>query len=197
MAEIYQDIDIFGSEYYSGAPKEYFDKEAIKNAITLWLMMSKREYLYDPDLGGVLNTDTFKNLTSESSDKLQFTLETEFKIYFGDMVDLKEIKITPNYTQRFVEVSVTYADLVNGGEDNINIYPVQGNKQVEVSYEEVALEEESLYNYVRIQKVNMQGQKLVYNTRENCWVWGNKLKLINLDFSDAYFEKILEYINVL
>ena len=197
MTQIFQDIDIFGTENYSGSAKEYFDKDAVKNSITLWLMMKKGEYLYDPSSGGTVDTSLFKNMTGEFEQIIRFEIESEFQIYFDGVVELVSVQITPNKVQRYTEIHVIYKDLINGGTNEINIYPKEFDKKIAPTYENWELTGESLFNFVQIKKIEMLGQKLVYNSNESCWIWGNRIKLIGFDFSDPYFEEILEFINVL
>ena len=56
---LYTDIDIFGREYTNGTPYEFFDEDAIKNALTLWLSSKKREFLNEPDRGVILDRALF------------------------------------------------------------------------------------------------------------------------------------------
>jgi hypothetical protein len=196
MTQIFQDIDIFGSENYSGSAKEYFDRDAVKNSITLWLMMKKGEYIYNPSEGGTLDTSLFKNMTGDFEEIIRFEIESDFQIYFEEIVELIDIQIKSNRTQRYTEVHVIYKDLINGGVSEINIYPKEFSKKIEASYEEWELTGESLFNFVQIKKVEMLGQKLVYNSNESTWIWGNRIKFIGFDFSDPYFEEILEFINL-
>ena len=197
MNEIYQDIDIFGNENYNGTPKEYFDRDALKNALTMWLMTKRGDFIDSPGEGGILDSYTFKNLTRENEEKLKFRIESSLNTYFSEIIELIDITIVPNATLRFTEVTITYNDLLNGEQNQITVYPKEFSKKVVIKYEDVFLDGENLFNFVKIKKPSMVGQKIVFSVDEGKWVWGNRLRFLNFSFSDPFFEQIIEYINVL
>lgn len=197
MAQIYQDIDLFGEENTNGTPKEYFDKDALKNSITFWLMSKKGDYIEAPQEGGVIDFALFKNMTGEMEEIIKFRIETAFSLYFTGVAEIVDIIITPNYTQRYTEIDISYKDLINGVIDSITVYPTSSTKAKRFTYTEIEFVEENLFTYVKLTKPDMLDQKLVYNLNENVWIWGNRFKFVNFDFSDPYFDTILEYINVL
>ena len=130
MNEIHQDIDIFGNENYNGTPKEYFDRDALKNALTMWLMTKRGDFIDSPGEGGILDSYTFKNLTRENEEKLKFRIESSLNTYFSEIIELIDITIVPNATLRFTEVTITYNDLLNGEQNQITVYPKEFSKKV-------------------------------------------------------------------
>jgi hypothetical protein len=197
IAQVYQDIDLFGDENYNGTPKEYYDKDAVKNSLTMWMMAKRGDFLDAPSEGGILDSATFKNMTYENQEKLKFRVENSLRLYFSGIIELMGITITPFPTERYTEVSVVYRDILTGEKTAVNIYPKDFTKRVIKQYENVNFEGENLYNFVKLKKPDMLGLKVVYNSEESCWIWGNRFKFSNFDFSDPYFEQIIEYINAI
>lgn len=195
--EIYHDIDPFGTEFSDGNPKEYLDAEALKIALSMWLMSKKGDYLESLEEGGILTGALFKLPTGENEENLRFKIQVAFNTYFPTTVKLLGITISPNYSQKCLEIDIRYRDLLTGEIDNLSIYPKQDFSKSKklVSYEPITLKGENLFTFVKIQKPEMLGQKLSFNTNESSWIWGNSLKFINFDFSDPYFEQILAYAN--
>ena len=67
--KVYHDIDVYGNETQAGQPLEYFDEEAIKNALILYLTSSKGDYIRNPKAGGVLKNLLFKQNMSMRKSK--------------------------------------------------------------------------------------------------------------------------------
>jgi hypothetical protein len=195
MAKIYHDIDIFGEENVGGTIKEYYDRDALKNALTLWLMSKKGDFIDAPDEGGILERFNFKNLTNETLEKMRFKIASKFNTRFSEVARLLNVSVKTNKTLRYTELYLTYRDLLNNTEETITIYPTDFAKVSKTSYDTIEFTGENLFNFVKIKKPDMQTLKIVFNISENCWIWGNRLKFVNFDFSDLYFEQILSYIN--
>jgi hypothetical protein len=194
MENILQDIDIYGREINTGAPKEHFEQEAVKNALTLWLTSKKGEFLYQPELGGILTPSIFKLMSDNNLDLLAFKIRNAINNSFFPSIQLTSLDLNPNYEQRMLEISIQYINPVSLREEAVLIYLNAPQPEKRWSYEEIAYVGENLRNFVLLKKPENIDKKLLYNS-DGVWVYG-KYQLTNLTTEDAYFNEILEICNL-
>jgi len=193
---MYQDLDVYGSEAVPGVGKELFDIYAVKNAILMWFLSKKGDYIYDPSEGGILYGLTFKNIDTTTIEMLTFKIENAFENKFSNFAKLLSVDIIPNLELRYQEINVIYYDIINNEESEVQIYLDDPSQTSElITYEIVELEAENLFIFVKIKKPEMVGKKLSYNLNQDCWLWGNEIKFPKLNTSDPYFSEVLAYCN--
>lgn len=196
MAVNYFDFDLEAKTYNNGNAVVYENDDAIKNSVLLWLTSSRGDFLKNPDAGGMLDFFLFKNITTERLRLLGFSLYNEMYFTFLGLIKILDINIVPNYTQRYIQIEITYQIIESEQvikEELIIDKPVNNKTK---TYIEIDYIEENLYNFVKIQKNSHQDKKLKFDTTLNSWIWG-EFKLVNLTESDPYFAQILELCNVL
>jgi len=191
-----KDISVWGEQNIDGTAKELVDDEAISNAMQLFIMSKKGDYILDPTIGGPLNAYQFKNMDSNNIEILRFSLQNALYMKFGGYITVEDIVINPDYTNRFTEVIINYTSLLSSEQNSATIYINDTSKTNIVTYTDIAYIEDNLYTFVQIKKPDMQGRKLVYNITELSWIWGNNFKFINFTTDDPRFEDILAYCNV-
>jgi len=195
MANNYFDFDIDGLTKNDGSPMYYENDEAIKNAFSYWLSSKKGDFLKNPNAGGVLDKFLFKNMSADKLEIIGFDLQTEISFGWSGIIALNNITIIPDYTNRTVDIEVSYRIVGTNKTDTVVLYLDKGVDQLNVGYQEITYIEENLYNFVSIQKNSYKNEKLLYNTDMSSWVWG-KFKLVNLTEADSYFDDILAIINL-
>lgn len=194
MAINYFDYDITGNTFTDGNAIIHENDEAIKNAISQWLTSKKGEYLKNPSEGGILDYFLFKNMTNSNLELIGFAIQNLFTINLVALVKLINISIQPDYTNRSIDIDVTYRILdtntiVTEQLSMDKVIDKKSNTYIDIDYIE-----ENLFEFVKIQKYSHPSQKLIYDNDVLSWVWG-EYKFINLTDEDEYFERILYVCN--
>jgi len=195
MAINYFDYDIEGNTFIDGNAIVYENDEAIKNAISQWLVSKRGDYLKNPSEGGILDYFLFKNMTNSNLELIGFAIQNLFTINLVSLVKLVNISIQPDYTNRSIDIDVVYK--INGTNTVVTeqlsmdkVIDKKSNTYLDIDYIE-----ENLFEFVKIQKYSHPSQKLIYDNDVLSWVWG-EYKFINLVDTDEYFERILYVCNV-
>lgn len=195
MAINYFDYDIEGNTFIDGNAIVYENDEAIKNAISQWLVSKRGDYLKNPSEGGILDYFLFKNMTNSNLELIGFAIQNLFTINLVSLVKLVNISIQPDYTNRSIDIDVVYK--INGTNTVVTeqlsmdkVIDKKSNTYLDIDYIE-----ENLFDFVKIQKYSHPSQKLIYDNDVLSWVWG-EYKFINLVDTDEYFERILYVCNV-
>lgn len=194
MAINYFDYDIEGNTFIDGNAIVYENDEAIKNAISQWLVSKRGDYLKNPSEGGILDYFLFKNMTNSNLELIGFAIQNLFTINLVSLVKLVNISIQPDYTNRSIDIDVVYK--INGTNTVVTeqlsmdkVIDKKSNTYLDIDYIE-----ENLFEFVKIQKYSHPSQKLIYDNDVLSWVWG-EYKFINLVDTDEYFERILYVCN--
>lgn len=194
MAINYFDYDIEGNTFIDGNAIVYENDEAIKNAISQWLVSKRGDYLKNPSEGGILDYFLFKNMTNSNLELIGFAIQNLFTINLVSLVKLVNISIQPDYTNRSIDIDVVYK--INGTNTVVTeqlsmdkVIDKKSNTYLDIDYIE-----ENLFDFVKIQKYSHPSQKLIYDNDVLSWVWG-EYKFINLVDTDEYFERILYVCN--
>jgi len=188
------DIDIQGLEDTPGIAREYYDEEAIKNALLLWLTSKKGEFLYNPNDGGILEVLIFKTITESLINKLRFKILNGITIKFAPQVRVEKLNIIPDYERRILKVDLEYTGVVTEQTERLVFFTRANYENVNYTYQDIEYIEENLYNFCVVKKPSQTGKKLLYDSREESWIWG-EFKFINLTPVDLYFTQILELCN--
>lgn len=173
MSAKYGDIDIFGNVNLDGSIIEYYDDDAIKNALTLWLSSKKGDFLLNPAAGGVLDNSLFKNINTSSMTLLASSVKTAMTNFFSPRVKFQNIDVNPDYVNRLIEITVTYVIPSTNKVGEITIFTKDLFNVVQQQYEDIPYVEENLRMFCLIKKPDMTGKPLVYNEDNNRWEWGH------------------------
>jgi len=192
---LYTDIDIFGREYTNGAPYEFFDEDAIKNALTLWLSSKKGEFLNEPDRGGILDRALFKNMDVGQSNKLRFAIRNALEEKFFPALQIRNISVLPDFTNRLWEISIDYVNPLTNALQSLSVFTKDLSAKEDYTYENIEYIDDNLFNFVRVKRPSMQNRLLIYDSVQGYWRWGRYL-MINLSVESPFFDQILSYINL-
>jgi len=188
------DLDLQGRENNNGTAREFYDDDALDNALTLWLTSKKGDYVLDPSQGGVLDALQFKNLAEGGLELLKFSIENSINNNFDTLISLKGIELVLQRDIRVIEIYISYQSLLTRQYNKSVIYLDDPRDAVPFTFQDIDLVEENLYNFAIIKEPSMEGAKLLYNMDEGSWIWG-KFKLIDFTNADPYFTQILALIN--
>jgi len=125
---------------------------------------------------------------------LIFKIQTELALNFSSLLTPTSIQVLPNYTERYIEIKISYS--VNSTQQNktVSIYIDTIIKPEKFVYEDISYTGQNLESFVLVTKSTMQGKILQWNFEESAYTWG-RYKFINLNDSDPSFSFILAYCN--
>lgn len=72
------------------------DREAIQNALVLWLYSLRGEKIRLPSQGGYVTKWLFKPLTLDTQQNIQFAIASGLQNEFSPILKIKEINVTPD-----------------------------------------------------------------------------------------------------
>jgi phage baseplate assembly protein W len=191
----YHDLDIYGREYSNGNPYEFFDEDAIKNALTFFLTMKRGDILYRPDLGGLMDNALFKNMSNASLEKQIFLVRNALNNYFVPAIQLRGIQFNPLYEQRALEINISYTNPATRVLEQLKIYTKNPSNIKPKTIEDVVYTGENLRMFCLVKKPDMGKNIMYYNNDLDSWVWGSEFKFSNLTTSDTYFSDIQNICN--
>jgi hypothetical protein len=194
VSNLYADIDLYGREAAPGVALEYFDIQAISNALNLWLTSKKGDFIRNPSAGGILDKYTFKNIDDNTLFKIKLELLSSFSDYFGDVLAIDDVVFSPDYQNRILEIKLTYHDIRTNTSDNLTVYVNSNYAYKRFEYQHVEYVGENLYRFVQITIPSNSVEKLIYDTSLLKWRWSPYI-LDNLTQNDPYFSQILALIN--
>ena len=183
------DIDATGRKNEDGSALEYFDADAIGEALRNFVMSKKGDYLYEPTLGGLADSSLFKVMTTEAKEMLSFKIRNAITNYFTPYIQLKTIDLISDYQSRVLQINIIYS--IQTGEIKTTTIYIAADFNYEVkTYLSIDYSEVNLYNFCISKKSDMGLEKLVLDTTDDIWKWGI-YAFVNLKTTDAYFDQIL------
>jgi len=187
------DLDVYGRNSTSGGALVHSDDYAISNAIIFFLTSSKGDYLYRPDLGGVLEGLLFKQITVEKANYYQSFISNALKSQFGALATDIQVSITPDYDNRLFKIDIFFTSVLSG---EVNQVPVNLNMpktELGKTYTPVSLVDDNLLAFVYVQKPTLT-DPLIKNQSDGLWYWGN-FKFTNFSESSSNFQEVFDTIN--
>lgn len=189
------DIDVYGRTDNVGNLILHNQDYAISNCLVFWLTSKAGDYIYFPELGGPLERLKFKLMNLTTVTNLTTFLSNTINEYFGNVLTLQSVIVSPDNKKRILFVEVQYISKVTNDPNKVNFTikksdtPVTNNTRYPVPYVG-----DNLVNFVLTQIVNYQGQKLTFSDSENNWIWGPFI-FTNLNDSMEEFTIIQDIIN--
>ena len=193
--KVYHDIDVYGNETQSGQPIEYFDEEAIKNALILYLTSSKGDYIRNPKAGGVLKTLLFKQMNDQKAQTIAFTIQNAIKNEFTPGISLVDLQVTPNYADRLWEIYIEYKSEFTKKIQTLTIYTDDLSISDSTDYIEIDYMGDNLYQFCVTKKPGMTGYLLKYNSTDEKWYWNRFWFSAFQGESDPRYSDIIEICN--
>lgn len=191
------DLDVYGRNSSTGGALVHENDFAISNAIVFFLTTRKGDYLYNSDLGGVLDKLLFKFLDENEAFFFSSQIQNELKKEFGSVIDNINVLIIPNYENRYYEIRVFYKSLITNQNNEAVFFtkPISMNNIESISYIDVDFEGDNLIAFVTLNLSNNYS-KLVFNHKDGKWYWG-KFRLNKLNETSPVFQEVFDLINTL
>ena len=155
---MYHDLNIYGQELPSGEATEVYDDDCIGNSLVMWLTSKRGDFLMQPNVGGLLSDVDFKLMSNLNIDLLIFKIQTELALNFSNLLTPTNIQVLPNYTERYIEIKISYS--VNSTQQNktVSIYIDTVIKPDKFVYEDISYTGQNLEIFVLVTKSTMAGK---------------------------------------
>lgn len=190
-----QDIDFYGKINADGSLTEYYDKDAVRNALTLWLNSKRGEFLYNPSYGGLLDRALFKNLTTSTLQQILLSLFDGIEKWFSPQLEIEDIRMEPDYENRILAITIVYINTLDGNQDEVTIYTKDISQYEHKEYQSIEYSGNNLEEFVKLQKVDMKGKLLEFNMDHDKWIWGQYI-FENFNHDSSNFATILTLCNL-
>jgi hypothetical protein len=194
LNHFFQDIDITGKEKRQGIALEYFDADAIKNALYLFVTSKRGDFLRNPYAGGLIDFQTFKTMSEVNIQKASFAMRNAINNNFAPSVEIQSINMVPDYTNHILEYQIIYRDTITLNINSVSVYTDTTFEHQKFQYTDIAYTGENLYKFIILQKTNDLSKRLIYDADDGHWFYG-KFKFINFSQSDPLFDSILALAN--
>lgn len=174
------DIDVYGRTDETGQLILHDQDYALSNALVFWLTSKAGDYIYHPELGGILDKYKFKVMRSTESLDITKDLTAAIETYFGTYISVQQVTVTPDNVNRTYGIQILYTSLLTQDPNQVNftIRPPTTKNTFTQTYE-IAYIGDNLINFVLTQLPNYGGQPVKFNNDTQQWTWGPFI-LINL-----------------
>lgn len=190
----FHDIDLYGREARAGIALEYFNADAVKNALELFLTSKRGDFIRNPSAGGIIDFNAFKVMNNANIQKLEFTLKNAINNYFQPAIEIQSIEPIPDYDNHILQINITYLDLTTLIINQVSLYTDTSYQYQKFEFVTVEYTEDNLLKFCMLEKPAMMDKKLLYNTDDGIWYYG-KFKFVNFSQSDIRFSEILAVCN--
>lgn len=94
------DTSLYGGTDSTGAINQVFGKDAISNAVILWLTSKKGDVIRNPEKGGVVFDYLTKPLSDVNADSMRTVIFASLETDFEPQVIVDAVEVTPDYEKR-------------------------------------------------------------------------------------------------
>lgn len=188
------DIDVYGRDSITGGALIHEDDFALSNGIIFFLTSSQGDYLYRPDLGGILEGMLFKQLTPEKASFYQSKISRAIDSQFGALLTDIDVTIETDFENRMFRIDIFFTSLQSGQTNQVPIaVRVDKLESLGKAYVPVEFIDDNLLAFVMVQQPVVP-DPLIKNQNDNIWYWGT-YKLINFNEDSDNFQEIFDLIN--
>lgn len=183
----YDDIDVYGREDSTQAVFEYTDDLAVSNALICWLTSKIGDYIYQPQLGGILDRTLFKRMTQGRTNALREYFINAIESNFGGVISVENVIVDPDAEFQRYNIEISYRSLITGELNLVDFVtrpPVDVNSEEPVSVPYIG---QNLDNFVKLKLPLMQGVIFKKDDITEKWNWGVYV-LENLQETDYNFD---------
>lgn len=189
----YVDADIYGRHDAAGNLIEHkTDDECVSNALVAWLTSDAGDYIYSPDIGGLLWRNLFKVMTPKRIEQLKQTISDTIANNFSDVLTVESVNVIQDIQSggRTYNIEILYKSLLS--DNHIMVaFDTKPRPEPIQSYLDVAYTGENAYTFVDLQLPFQKGLILQKNPDDGLFYWG-KFKFTNLQATDPKFKSILD-----
>lgn len=188
----YVDADIYGRHDAAGNLVEHrTDDLCVSNALVAWLTSDVGDYIYSPDIGGLLWKSLYKVMTPVKIKALKDTISETIAANFSDVLTVTAVNITQdNQSGRTYNIEILYKSLLSN--QNIMVaFDTKPRPEPIQTYLDVAYTGENAYTFTDLQLPFQKGLILQKNPDDGLYYWG-KYRFTNLQPTDPKFKSILD-----
>lgn len=170
----YFDFDVYGRSSSSGGALIHTNDLALSNAIVFFLTLKKGTYLYNENLGGVLDVILFKRLSDRDLISFQTILSKTIQEQFEAFVKQVATQITYDFNSdsRIVEVQVYFISRITDESNLIYVYGNVKRDSLGVVLIDVNLTGDNLIAFVSLNQLKVNSP-LTFNSTLQVYSWGN------------------------
>lgn len=111
--KIVYDHSLFGGVDSKGIIKQLWGKDALANAVKIWLSLSQGELLRRPNDGGALVRLLAKPMSENAQQNIRTTITSALMNDFSPTLTDVQVDVTPDYAQRkWVIQASAYCDAI-------------------------------------------------------------------------------------
>lgn len=185
------DLDIYGRRSPNGGVTIHEQNNAISNAMVFFLTSKKGDFIWNPELGGLLHRLEFKLNTTDMREVEQEIISSLEQL-FGPVAIIDEVLVIPNHENRRFEIQVVWSSRLNSEQNGVRfeVSATRGNptNQKSKGVYDVDYVGENALNFVLL-NLSLQKGISLEKTGDDKWVWG-LYKFTSLQPSDPYFYQI-------
>ena len=188
------DLDVYGRNSILGGALVHEDDFAISNSIIFYLTTSEGDYLFRPELGGVLESMLFKALTPEKASFYQSRIANALNNRFGALATDIEVSVQTDFENRLYRIDVFFTSVQSGQTNQVPIaLKIPNIENLGKLYTPVDFVDDNLLGFVIVQKPN-NSKPLIKNETDELWYWG-PYKFTNFNEDSENFQEIFDIIN--
>jgi hypothetical protein len=114
----YFDTDIEGELDSNGLIKQYYDEDAVKNSIIVWLTSFRSDILRNPGKGGYVTQYLYKGMSDDVQSKITMAITDGFKQDYTPNAVLNSISVTPDYVNKTWTIDLNiYINIIKSNVD--------------------------------------------------------------------------------
>ena len=106
MGYQFADWDLFGGFLPNGAIQVYYDHEAIKNSITLFLLSYPYSLIRRPSVAGTIVSLLSKPLSEDKAEDIETGIYEVLSLNFRPSLKINAVKVTPDYDKDLWDISI-------------------------------------------------------------------------------------------
>ena len=184
------DFDFYGRSATNGGPLFHRNDYAISNSIAFFLTLRRGSYLYNPNIGGVLEGLLFKRISPVEITSYENSVTRAINANYGALVSQVQTRIFYNseYTKKIIEVQVFYVSNQTNETNVLSVFVNSKKEAIGVTLIDVNLEGDNLIAFVNLQ-LTAVNQPLTYNATLGVYSWGG-YRLNNLKQGTETFDYI-------
>mgnify|MGYP006424737643 CR=1 FL=1 len=129
----YWDIDATGELDPGGKVRTLGSREAVEQALKLWVVSIRGEILRRPTKGGYITQWLYKPLSSDTAGRIQDSIRNGLRDDFPVKVRIKNIRVTPQYERSTyrVQLSIQVPIIQDIAEVDVDIRSLSGSPSIE------------------------------------------------------------------
>lgn len=98
---IVYDVSLDGKVKKNGEISQVWNKEALVNALKMWIASYKGEYIRNPEAGGYVTKHLMKPMRQDGIDAIKSSIRNGISDDFRPFLRIRQLEVVPNYEKRY------------------------------------------------------------------------------------------------